>query len=135
MPKIDIDVDTDAKLTFASAVAGVTKSEIVARLVAQATPKMFATPAASGGVSAEPPPDGHVFIFCDYDGHRTRGAFDLTTHRVDVVDGPLSGKSFKTPSAAASAVVADLNPSVSPNRNGWGFWRVESSGEILQTIR
>ncbi|MEK6443549.1 hypothetical protein [Pseudonocardia sp. T1-2H] len=135
MPKIDIDSDTDAKLTFASAVAGVSKTEIIARLVAQATPKMFATPPPSGGSSPESAPDGHVYVYGDYEGHRTRGTFNLTTHRVDVMDGPLSGKSFKTPSAAASAVVASLNPAVSPNRNGWGFWRIESSGEILQTIR
>ena len=39
-------------------------------------------------------------IFADYEGHRTRALY-FAPARVEIVDGALQGKSFKTPTGAA----------------------------------
>ena len=58
---------------------------------------------------------------------------------MEIVDGPLKRKSFKTPTGAARAVVRHYHPSVNDNRNGWrGFWQVDNGGGPrvwLQSIR
>jgi len=57
--------------------------------------------------------------------------------RVEITDGPLKGNSYKTPTAAARAVVRAYNPQVNDNRNGWGFWQLDRSGPRtwLQALR
>jgi hypothetical protein len=48
------------------------------------------------------------------------------------------GESFRSPTGAARAVVRHYNPSVNDNRNGWGFWQIDSGGgprAWLQSIR
>lgn len=57
-------------------------------------------------------------VYADYDGHRTHASYDPDTTRIDVTFGPLAGRSFKTPTGAARAVVAHYKPGISPNRNG-----------------
>jgi hypothetical protein len=42
---------------------------------------------------------------------------------------------FRTPSEAARKVVAEINPGVSPHRNGWSFWVISATGAPLQAIR
>src|SRR5690349_21384781 len=97
-----------------------THSEVVARMVQQAR---SAAPAALPARLADPE-RGKADIYVDYAGHRTHANFDALTRRVDVVDGPLTGQSFKSPSSAARAVVSHYKPGVSPQRNGWTFWTI-----------
>lgn len=80
-------------------------------------------------------PDDRVPIHAVYDGNRIDGIYRVTTKRVDITSGVLSGRSYKSPSGAAIAVVQAHNPSVHPNRNGWSFWTITESGEMLQSIR
>ncbi|MFY1578933.1 hypothetical protein ACN26Z_29005 [Verrucosispora sp. WMMD703] len=47
----------------------------------------------------------------------------------------MEGKTFRTPSEAARAVVSALRPGVSPQRNGWTFWTITETGQPLQTVR
>jgi hypothetical protein len=63
------------------------------------------------------------------------GVFHRPSHRLDISTGPLAGRSYRTPSGAAIAVVSSLDQSVSPNRNGWRFWVVSATGEQLETMR
>lgn len=103
--------------------------EVVARLVAE-------TATASPGPEAGEGGGETVEVFCDYEVHRTSGRFDRRTHRVDVTSGPLSGRSFKSPSGAAIEVVTHYKPTVNPNRNGWSFWVLDDgSGHLLQSLR
>lgn len=74
-------------------------------------------------------------IHADYAGHRTRGVFVRGPGRIEITDGPLAGREFRTPSEAARAVVGEYKPEVNPHRNGWGFWAVSSTGAPLQSIR
>ncbi|MEV7624601.1 DNA sulfur modification protein DndB [Actinoplanes sp. NPDC089786] len=83
------------------------------------------------------PAEQGVEIYADYEGHRVRARY-LKPARVEIMDGPLAGKSFQTPTGAARAVVRHYNPTVTDNRNGWIFWQIENgagSREPLQSIR
>jgi hypothetical protein len=54
---------------------------------------------------------------------------------VDITNGVLNGRSYRSPSGAAIGVVQALNPEVHPNRNGWNFWFIAENGKTLATIR
>ena len=126
MATIEVDEETKRTVAFAAQMAGVSEAEIMRRLIALPT----ATPGDSS-----PDRDG-VPIFADYEGHRTRAMY-FAPARVEIVDGPLRGQSFKTPTGAARAVVRQYNPKVNDNRNGWGFWQLDNGGPRawLQSIR
>lgn len=127
MPSIDVDEAVKRTVSFAARMADVTEGEIVRRLIA-----------ASSLETNEPDPGKEaVPIFADYEGHRTRALY-FAPARVEIVDGPVKGRSFKTPTGAARAVVRHYNPSVNDNRNGWGFWQLDNGGGPriwLQSIR
>lgn len=130
MPHIDIDDATDRYLAFAASIAGLTKGEVVARLVAQA---QLESPPSSADPSDEDPPA--VRIYADYAGHRTYATFVPGPGRIEITSGPLSGRTFRTPSQAAREIVSHYNPDVSPHRNGWSFFLLASNGAPLQTLR
>jgi hypothetical protein len=125
-PVIEVDAETKRTVAFAARMAGVSEGEIIRRLVA-----------ASPGRQDDraPEPEG-IAIYADYAGHRTRARY-FTPARVVIIDGPLRGTSYKTPTGAARAVVRHYNSKVNDNRNGWGFWQLERDGPRawLQSIR
>lgn len=129
---VDVDAQTYQSLEFAAHISGCTAGEVVARLVAQAS-----IPPATRREETEHTEKGlQVAVYADYEGHRTHGKYDPKTTRIDITSGPLAGRSFKTPTGAARAVVAYYKPDVSPNRNGWSFWTIDDgSGKFLQNIR
>src|SRR5262245_7813136 len=129
MPMIEIDQQTDDYLALAARVAGISKGQVVAHLVVLArSDPLVDSPARPGG-------DRTVPIHADYEGHRTNARYVRGPGRIEIVDGPLAGESFKTPSEAAVRVVKEYNPEVNPNRNGWTFWVISETGAPLQTIR
>lgn len=130
-PTIEIDDLTYRSLEFAALMANSTASEMVARLVEQASvPQPTPGPDSTGATRNE------VAIFADYEGHRTQALYDPDTTRIDITGGPLRGTSHKTPTGAARAVVAHYKPKINPNRNGWSFWTLDDgSGRLLQSIR
>ena len=127
MATIDVDVGTKQAVAFAARMANVAEGEIIRRLVG-----------ASAQSTEEPDSaDQGVAIYADYEGHRVRARY-FRPARVEIADGPLAGKSFKTPTGAARAVVRHYNPSVNDNRNGWSFWQIDngaSNREWLQSLR
>lgn len=127
MAAIEVDEGVKRTVSFAARMADVTEGEIVRRLIA-----------ASSLEAEEPDPrQKSVPIYADYEGHRTRALY-FAPARVEIVDGPLKGESFRTPTGAARAVVRHYNPSVNDNRNGWGFWQIDNGGGPrvwLQAIR
>lgn len=128
---VEVDDDTARSLEFAARIAGTSVREVIARLVAEASAPL--------GDHAKESPDtreARIAIYADYAGQRTRATYDETTTRVDVTSGPLSGRSFKTPTGAARAVIGHYKPDINPNRNGWTFWTVDDgSGQLLHAIR
>lgn len=129
---IEVDEQTFRSLEFAARVSGCTAGEVVARLVAAAS---MPPPRARDETEHSEEAAG-MAVYADYEGHRTHGRYDPKTTRIDIVSGPLVGRSFKTPTGAARAVVAHYKPGVSPNRNGWSFWVLDDgSGRFVQSIR
>lgn len=123
MPNVTLDKKTHDSLRLVAAALGVTESNAVGELL-----RRLADSTPSGN-------DGGVPIHVVYKGVRTEARFTPATGVVEVVVGPLAGKRFTSPSRAAIEVVRAINPSVSPNRNGWGFWLVTGTGQALHTIR
>lgn len=126
MAIIEVDGATKRSVALAARMAQLTEGEIVRRLVLE-----------SSSIPTEPGTGREgVPIYADYEGHRTRALY-LAPTRVEIIDGPLRGRSFKTPTGAARAVVRHYNPSVNDNRNGWSFWQIEGDGPRtwLQSIR
>ncbi|AZS74867.1 hypothetical protein DDE74_31570 [Streptomyces lydicus] len=76
--------------------------------------------------------DGAVAVHAIYDQVRIRGRFHPSTRRLVITDGPGIG-SDKSPSGATTAVLQALRPWVVPNRSGWTFWIIDSTGERLKT--
>jgi len=132
--QLEIDARTARALEFAARMANVTPAQLVARLVDQAS-----LPTPYGEAGGSPPSttaEHRVAIYADYEGFRTRALFDPGTSRVDITSGPLEGRSHKSPTGAAGAVVGHYKPTVSPHRNGWSFWFIDDgSGRMLQSIR
>lgn len=127
MPQLEIDARTARALEFAARMAQVSTGQLVARLVDQASRGESPMGAAA---------DDRVGVYADYAGYRSRGLFDPTTGRIDLGAGPLEGKSYKTPTAAARAVIQHYRPEVSASRNGWSFWLIDDgSARPLQSIR
>ena len=82
------------------------------------------------------PPDlKAIAVHAVYDGVRVQGRYDPSSGAIEIVGGKLDGKRYRTPSGASTAVVKSLNRKVMPNRNGWSFWVIDSTGERLDTIR
>lgn len=126
---IEVDEQTYRAVEFAARMSNTTAGEVVARLVAEAS--MPQAPTAIGGLER----GATVAVYADYEGHRTHGRYDCQTKRIDILSGPLTGRSFKTPTGAARAVVTHYKPDVNPNRNGWSFWVLEDGSGPLWKIR
>ncbi|MCX4965357.1 hypothetical protein OHA98_11030 [Streptomyces sp. NBC_00654] len=75
-----------------------------------------------------------IEIHAIYEGRRAQAFYDPSSRIVSIHSGPGRGE-YESPSGAAAAVVRALNPHIKPNRNGWAFWTVTSTGNLLQSIR
>lgn len=127
MATIEVDEAVKRTVSFAARMADVTEGEIVRRLIAASSLEATERDRRQEGVP----------IYADYEGHRTRALY-FAPARVEIVDGPMKGRSFRTPTGGARAVVRHYNPSVNDNRNGWSFWQIDNGGGArvwLQSIR
>jgi hypothetical protein len=124
MPSISVSPSTYSHITLLSSAWSVPDDQVVARLLE----------AFQDGRRGEQPnqrnPD-ELLVSASYAGVNVNGIFHLSSGRLEVLDGPVAGRSFKTPSGAACAVVQVLNPRINPNRNGWTFWRDEEGDTLL----
>ncbi|MCO8272952.1 hypothetical protein M1L60_20360 [Actinoplanes sp. TRM 88003] len=128
MATIEVDEDTKQAVAFAAHMANLSENAIIRRLIA-----------ASTVASEERTRTGNqdVSVYADYEGHRVHARF-VEPARVEIIDGPLAGQSFKTPTGAARAVVRHYNPGINDNRNGWTFWQLDTGSgarRSLQSIR
>ena len=130
MATVEVDAGTDQYLEFAAGIAGISKGEVIAQLVARVRRLQSASTEQPAPWIPDPVP-----VHADYAGHRICGVFYPGPGRIEITTGDLAGSAYPTPSAAARAVVGLLRPAVSANRNGWDFWSVSADGNPLQTIR
>jgi hypothetical protein len=126
VPEITVDVETYDLLRVAANAAGVSISEVVRRGVA-----------ALRGDPPPPDPDPweEVPVYATYRGLRFDGLFVAATARLVVTTGELAGQAFSSPSAAAGAVVALVNPGRDARTNGWRLWRLAATGDYLDVLR
>ncbi|WP_205650133.1 hypothetical protein [Actinoplanes solisilvae] len=128
MATIEVDEETKRTVSFAARMAHLTEGAVIRRLIATSTWTEEEAPRATAQ---------GVAIYADYDGHRVRARY-FEPARVEIVDGPLAGQSFKSPTGAARAVIRNFNPDINDNRNGWAFWQIEDETggrRSLQSIR
>lgn len=128
MATIEVDEYTKHAVSFAARMANLTEGGIIRRLIAASTLAEESSPQ---------PADSGVAIHADYEGHRVRARY-FEPARVKIVDGPLAGQSFKSPTGAARAVIRHYNPGINDNRNGWAFWQIDDEAgrrTSLQSIR
>jgi hypothetical protein len=128
MATIEVDEHTKRTVALAAQMANDTEGGIIRRLIAASTlPEENSSQSTNHGVA----------VYADYEGHRVRARY-FEPARVEIIDGPLAGQSFKTPTGAARAVVRHYNPSINDNRNGWAFWQIDTEAgtrRSLQSIR
>ncbi len=128
MATIEVDEDTKRTVAFAARMANLSEDAIIRRLIATST--------LASNENARPS-SRDVAVYADYEGHRVHARF-VEPARVEIIDGPLAGQSFKTPTGAARAVVRHYNPDINDNRNGWTFWQLDTGSgarRSLQSIR
>ena len=128
MLKLALDDRTAAVVRARARDLGVSEGEFVRRAILAYVLAGRETPVRD--------PWAPIPIYGEYDGRRVDGLYLPATRRVTVTSAPLPGAGFKSPSGAARAVVAALNPARSQAQsNGWRFWRLAESGERLEVLR
>ena len=126
-PDRSITVTADAAdvIRAAARVSGFTESQIVVRAI-----RML-------GLD-QPLEDPHtpVEVYCTYGGQTVTGTFIPATRLLTVTSGANAGQMFRTPSAAARAVIVGINPArTSTQANGWRFWHVTGTTDRLERFR
>ncbi|MFJ6214758.1 hypothetical protein ACIQGZ_15705 [Streptomyces sp. NPDC092296] len=123
--RIVVSGSTKEQVRLLAAGAGISEGEMVSRLV-----KSFLESAHTGNIEEA----AGVKVHAVYEGQRADGQYDPATRSLTITSGPAQGW-YKSPSGAAAAVLQAHNPGINPNRNGWSFWTVTTTGKLLQTIR
>lgn len=131
MVAIDVSTATASKIGLLARAWNLTEPETVDRLVAEfeSRPRRPSQAERAAGAPETVP------VHATYQGVTVQGCYNPLVGSLEITNGPAAGRTFKTPSAAAIAVVSAMNPSVNPNRNGWNFWLITATGERLQRIR
>jgi hypothetical protein len=129
MAHIEVPDPVASKINLLAKAWQVTPGQAVGRLIEEFESDL------QDEAGAKRPLQPQIAVHAEYQGTRIEGVFDRTDRSLAIVSGPAAGRRFNTPSAAAIAVVTELNPAVNPNRNGWGFWTVTETGSRLQSVR
>jgi hypothetical protein len=128
METIELDSRTFRDLSLIAKARGLTPGQAVEFLIEE-----FSREASPRSVAGNEP-EG-VKVYATYQGHRVEGVFNPRTGGLTVTSEPLAATWHRSPSGAAKAVVATLNPGVTPNRSGYDFWFVAETGMTLASIR
>ncbi|MEW1926783.1 hypothetical protein [Streptomyces sp. NPDC088360] len=126
---VPLDPTTGGKVDLLARAWNTTPSEVVRRLIEHFEDSPTPSPA-----SAAAPPAELVPVHAFYAGQKVSGMYDRENRSLTISHGPAVGR-YKTPSGAASAVLQAVRPDIHPNRNGWSFWTVDETGELLQSLR
>lgn len=132
MEEIELDAQTRSTIQFAARLMECSPAEVIRRLVAAWSAEL--APSDSGIEGPSQLSDKGVPVHAVYRGKRSAGVFRPGTRTLEIVSGPGLGQ-YNSPSAAAGAVLKEVNPGRNPNTNGWRFWRLDSNGYELKAIR
>ncbi|MGW4695274.1 hypothetical protein ACWEO1_23170 [Kitasatospora cineracea] len=126
---VPLDDSTYARVRLLARAWGVNEGEAIRRLV-----EYFEDDSEDAPAAPAPAVGGSRPVHVVYEGNRVEGLYDPATKSLEITTGPAAGW-YKSPSGAAAAVLQAYNPKVAPNRNGWSFFILTESDELLQTIR
>ncbi|MER2223738.1 MAG: hypothetical protein ABS976_19320, partial [Rhodococcus sp. (in: high G+C Gram-positive bacteria)] len=78
--------------------------------------------------------DNRLEMTADCHGYRWVGRFDETTEVVEIMRGPMEGRRFPDPTAAANAVTGHISGDTE-SHDGWSFWTINNTalGAHLKT--
>src|SRR5215217_3351596 len=138
-PTADIDPATYGKLVFAATLLNTSVGDVVRRLTERLTgwePTSFAEKAPRAEVAGTevriPRSSPWVAIHKTFKNHRVEGEFNMFTFEVRLLSEPWGGKTFRTPTRAAVAVVKEYSPDrATSNTNGRTFWILTEGGGTL----
>ena len=135
MATVELDDETYALVRFGAGLLGLSEPEFVARAV-----RALSEGTTPGSVAREPAlrrdPWQPIELYGDYEGTHVEAQYLLATGRLTITTEPLAGQAFPSPSAAARAVIAALNPArAATQANGWRFWRIAATRERLDSLR
>jgi hypothetical protein len=83
----------------------------------------------------ERPLSDEVELYAVYRHVHVKAVYFPATRLVKITDGPLAGRTFRTSSAAAGAVVEQVTSGrPMSRRSGPRFWRVTATGERLEVL-
>jgi hypothetical protein len=129
MPALTVGSRTYDRITDLARAWGVSDEEAIVRLID------FWKRARSG---AEDDAD-QVRVHVVYLGQRADGVYHPSTKLMDIVSGPAPGATGLKPSRAAGEVIRAVNSArgkkVTGSRNGWDFWIVTATGDLLRSVR
>ncbi|MGC0363062.1 hypothetical protein ABH922_001046 [Rhodococcus sp. 27YEA15] len=77
----------------------------------------------SGGVEEVEVVDVRIEVTADCHGYRWVGRFDEVTEVMEIVQGPMQGRRFPSPTAAANAVTGHISGDTE-SHDGWSFWAI-----------
>ena len=130
MPTIDLTPQTHRDLHLISHARNEAPGQTVSFLI-----ECFHQAATGQGSATAPTESRGVQVHVIYQGNRVEGVYDPLSNTLTVTSGALASQTFNTPSGAAKAIVASIKPGVTPNRSGFDFWFVTSTGETLRSVR
>lgn len=108
----------------------ITESEFIERAI-----HALAPPRGASSALPEDPWEP-IPLYAEYAGRRIAADYIRATRRLTVRSGPLAGTTYKSPSAAGRAVIADLNQNRAATQvNGWRFWRLADTHQRLSALR
>ena len=129
MPALTISTRTYDRITDLARAWGITDEAAIVRLI-------DSWKRASTGSRDD---EDQVRVHVVYLGERVEGIYHPSTSLMDIVSGPVPSATGLKPSPAAGVVIRAINKArgrrVTGSRNGWGFWIVTATGELLQSIR
>lgn len=129
-PDVTLDNETYAMVMFAARVGSMSPAEVIRKAVVTSVPTKQDSSAGTGRPSHQKHQIHMVYL-----RQRISGEIDAATGRVTITSGPLSGKSYKSPSGASMAVVRSINPDRSRSEsNGWRDWIDDATGRPIGEV-
>jgi hypothetical protein len=129
MPNLTVNTRTYDRVTDLASAWGISEDAAIVRLI-----DLWKGARTDSGDGAD-----QVRVHVVYYGERAEGVYHPSTGLIDIISGPAPKAAGLKPSPAAGEVIRAVHRArgrrVTGSRNGWYFWIVTATGELLQTIR
>lgn len=132
MPTLTVSTRTYDRITDLASAWGISEDAAIVHLI-------DVWKGASTSSRDERDEEDQVRVHVVYLGERAEGIYHPSTGLIDIISGSAPRATGLKPSPAAGEVIRAVNRAKgrpgSGSRNGWYFWIVTATGELLQSIR